>query len=122
MNPAEMFGQLEMAKSARATDAHAAQVALPALLSGEATWLALEKGIEEMVSLAPQDHDVLIWVGDVRVLKGRFIHPHSFVFEGLDRDGHNTRIIIHFSQLNARIVALPKQGNKRAISILAGAA
>jgi len=121
-DPSELFDQLSTAKLIREADAHAALVALPGLLSGEAVWLAFKQAIEEIERLAPKDHDIFIRVGDIRVVKARFIYPHSFFFEGLDQDGNHTRVIIHFSQLNARVVYFPKRGAKRVISILDGAA
>jgi hypothetical protein len=45
-----------------------------------------------------------------------FIEPHSFSFEGLDQDGHRTWIVIHFSQLHASIVYLPKRGAERVVT------
>ena len=83
------------------------------LLSGYATWRALEDAVAELKRIAPQDHDVLVQVGDVSVLKARFIEPHAFLFEGINRNGHHAGIVIHFSQLAARVVYLPKR--RRAI-------
>jgi hypothetical protein len=95
---------------------YAAQIALPKLLSGEATWLALKRAVDDLVRLAPQDHDVLVCVGDVSVHKIEFIEPHTLLFEGLDQNGHRTGLVIHFSQLNARVVYLPKRGPSRVIT------
>ena len=86
------------------------------LLSGDATWIALERAVNDLVSSAPQDHDVLVQVRDVSVLKAFFIKPHTFLFEGFDQDGHRTRIIIHFSQVEARVVYLPKRGPDRVVT------
>lgn len=116
MNYLEIAGQLEASKIARQVEAHAAQVALPSLLSGEATWRSLNFAVEELTRLAPDDHDILIQVGEITVLVARFIEPHTFLFEGVNQDGHQTRIIIHFSQLTARVVYLPKRGPSRRIT------
>jgi hypothetical protein len=94
----------------------AAQIALPKLLSGEAIWLALQRAVDDLVRLAPQDHDVLVCVGDVSIDKIEFIEPHTFLFKGFGQNGHRTALIIHFSQLAARIVYLPKRGPSRVIT------
>ena len=61
----------------RKAEAQTAQIALPSLLSGDATWFALKREIDRLVSSVPQDHDVLILVGDVTVLEAEFIEPHK---------------------------------------------
>jgi len=86
------------------------------LLSGDATWLALECAVNDLVRSAPQDHDVLIQVGNVSVTKARFIKPHTFLFEGVDQDGHRTGLVMHFSQVRAHVIYLPKRGADRVIT------
>jgi hypothetical protein len=86
------------------------------MMSGDATWIALHEAVAELQRLAPQDHDVLIQVGDVSVLKARFIEPHAFLFEGINEDGHHTGIVIHFSQLAARVIYRPKRGPERVVT------
>ena len=85
-------------------------------LSGERTWDALKRSINEIARTAPEDQDIFVIANNVRVLEAYFITPHSFLFEGLDQDGHRTRILIHFSQLEARVVYLPKLGPARVIT------
>lgn len=85
-------------------------------LSGTATWLALKRTTEELCRVAPADHDVVILVGDIRIAQVRFIEPHSFLFEGVDQGGHQTNLIVHFSQLQARVVYLPKRGPDRVVT------
>lgn len=116
MDLPDYFGQLEAAKYAREAEAHHAQVSLPFLLSGDATWCALKQAIEDMTRLAPEDHDILIRVGDICVLQARFVEPHTFLFEGFDQHGLHAGVVIHFSQLHARIVYLPKRGPSRVIT------
>lgn len=116
MNYLEIAGQCEAAKTACQAEAHAAQVALPALLSGESTWLALKCAIEGLSRIAPEDHDVVIQVGDISVLEARFVEPHTLFFKGVNQDGHGTWIVTHFSQLHARIVYYPKRGQSRTIT------
>src|SRR6266516_4469256 len=62
------------------------------LHSGEATWTALRKAVAEIVSSAPQDHDVLVTYLDLAILEIEFFEPHTFLFKGIDPDGHHTRI------------------------------
>lgn len=92
---------------------HAAEVIRQELqlrfLSGERTWQALIKSVEELRRVAPQDHDVLIVTDDIRVIKADFLRPHSFRFEGFDQNGHRTGVVVHFSQLKARVVYLPRR-------------
>ncbi|MGD0261506.1 MAG: hypothetical protein ABSD29_16955 [Verrucomicrobiota bacterium] len=95
---------------------------LRSMMSGDATWIALKQAVAELTRIAPQDHDVLVQVGDVLVLKARFIEPHAFLFEGINQDGHSTGIVIHFSQLAARVVYLPKRGPSRVITGFSNAA
>jgi hypothetical protein len=85
-------------------------------LSGAATWLALKRTTEELCRIAPPDHDVIILVSDIRVDQARFIEPHSFLFEGLDSGGRQAKLIVHFSQLQARVVYLPKRGPDRVVT------
>ena len=95
---------------------HDAQVAMPGLLSGGASFDALKRAVHDLVSLAPKDCDVLIFVEDVAVLKARFIKPHTFLFEGIDKNGHHTAIVTHFTQLKARVIYRPKTGPSRWIT------
>jgi hypothetical protein len=62
------------------------------LLSGEATWAALQSAVQHLLSLAPQDHDVLLQVFDLNVLEARYIQPHTFLFKGIEQDGNQAGI------------------------------
>ena len=86
------------------------------MLSGEAVFSALEEAIEEFRGLAPEDHDVLIFSQNIFVTDVEFIYPHSFVFKGFDGDGHRSIVIVHHSQLVARVVSRPKRGPERVIT------
>ena len=103
---------------------HAAEIIRQELqsrfLSGERTWLALQKCVVELERVAPKDHDVLITVDDVVVLEAYFLQPHSFLFKGVNQSGHQTGMVVHFSQLDARVVYLPKRGPARVITGFAG--
>lgn len=74
------------------------------LLSGDATWLALKKSVEELSRIAPQDHDVVLRVGDLTVLEARYIEPHTFVFGGFTDDGNRSWIVMHFSQAIFKVI------------------
>ena len=69
------------------------------LLSGHATWVAMQSALQQLRRIAPKDHDVVIKVSDVTVLKAYFIEPHAFIFEGVNDHGEDTWIGLHFSQL-----------------------
>ena len=85
-------------------------------LSGKATWLALQSAVKEIASRVPENHDVLIQVGEVAVTGARFIEPHTFLFEGKNQNDEVTRVIVHFSKLDARVVYRPKRGPSRIIT------
>jgi hypothetical protein len=85
-------------------------------LSGERTWLALKRSVEELARSAPADHDILLMADNIRVLNANFIPPHSFLFQGVDENGYDTGVVVHFSQLKARVVYLPKRGPERVIT------
>ena len=112
----ELYNQLESDKHAREADRHAAQVSLPSLLSGASTWNALKCAVEELRSAAPDDCDVFVQVGDLAVIEARFVEPHTFLFEGLDQNGHKAWAVVHFSQLSSRIVYRPKNGPNRKVT------
>lgn len=116
MDSIELAKRCANANAARNAEAQAAQIAVPSLLSGEATWHALVLAVQNLSLVAPNDCDVFIEVGDVAVLEAKFIEPHTFAFEGLNRDGHRTWVVIHFSQLHARIAYYPKRGPSRKIT------
>jgi len=105
----------------RATHAAAIiRMELSTRLAGLPTWVALQRAVEDLAAQAPEDHDVLIQVRGVSVNSARFIEPHTFVFEGVNQDGHPTGMVVHFSQLDARVVYLPKRGPSRVITGFAG--
>lgn len=85
-----------------------AQIALPALLSGHATWEAMKSAIDQLCRVAPSEHDVVIKVSDVAVIHAYFIEPHTFLFEGLNDVGESTWIGLHFSQLTFAVIHRPK--------------
>src|SRR5438034_1258576 len=97
-----LVSSVEGARISRAAELHHAQVALPHLLSGTATFDALAGAVQELRRLAPDDCDVWILVGDIFVREARFIEPHTFAFEGFDEHGDRAWVVQHFSQLNAR--------------------
>ncbi len=83
--------------------------------SGEASFGALKQAVEEIVRLAPEDHDVLIEAFNILVAEIRYVKPHTFIFSGLNNDGHNTSVVCHYSQLLAHVVYLPKRQPERKI-------
>jgi hypothetical protein len=85
-----------------------AQIAMPKLLSGYATWDAMQSALEQLRRVAPKDHDVVIKVSDVTVVEAYFIEPHAFLFEGYNDVGENTWIGLHFSQLVFAVIHRPK--------------
>ena len=86
------------------------------LLSGDATWAALQSAVHHLVSVAPQDHDVLLQVFDLTVLEARYIEPHTFLFQGVGQDGNRAGIVCHFTQVVAKVVYLPRRGPSRVIT------
>jgi hypothetical protein len=86
------------------------------LLSGDATLAGLKSAVDHLVGTAPQDHDVLILVDDLYVLNVTFIEPHTFLFEGVNLDGHQAARVIHFSQVQVSVIYRPKLGTSRVIT------
>jgi hypothetical protein len=86
------------------------------LLSGDATWAALQSAVAHLVSLAPQDYDVLLQIFDLAVLEARYIEPHTFLFKGVGQDGNQAGIVCHFTQVVARVIYLPKKGQSRVVT------
>ena len=62
------------------------------LLSGEATWAALQCAVQHLLSLAPQEHDVLLQEFELTVLEPRYMQPHTFLFKGVGQDGNRAGI------------------------------
>jgi hypothetical protein len=93
-----------------------AQISLPHLLSGEATFIAMKRAVDDLVSRAPQDHDIFILMDNFTVIEARFIEPHTFLFEGFDESGHRAGMVCHFSQIKVRVVYQPKRDETRIVS------
>jgi hypothetical protein len=86
------------------------------LLSAESMFSSLEDAIEELCSLAPEDHDVLIEAFGIAVEQVKLVKPHTLVFSGTDNSGHRTFVVAHFSQVVARVVYLPKKTPSRVVT------
>ena len=69
------------------------------LLSGDATWVALQRAVHELQSTAPNDCDVLLLVDDLAVTEAQFQEPHTFLFRGVTREGHQAWAAMHFTQV-----------------------
>lgn len=79
------------------------------MMSGEATYIALNKAVQELVGAAPKDHDVLVHAFDIFVTKIGLLYPHTLLFRGFDQGGNHTSVVAHFSQVVARVIYLPKK-------------
>ena len=112
----QMLEQARTQAGQRARAAYEAQVALPQLLSGMATWRAMQSAVEKLRNNVPGGHDVVIMVGDVTVHEAYFIEPHTFLFEGANADGDSTWIVLHFSQLHVAVIHRPKRGKDSVIT------
>jgi len=111
-----MFAAVEDARIERQVELYSAQVAMPKLLSADATFAALRDSVEELSRSAPADHDVLIQAFGLTVFEVRYIEPHTLVFSGVDESGNPSFVTCHFSQLVARVSYLPKRGRDRIIT------
>lgn len=85
-------------------------------LSGDAAFSALKEAVDELTHTAPEDHDVLIQAFNISVVKVRYIEPHTFILSGFNYEGHDTSVVVHFSQLVAHIVYLPKRKEVRVVT------
>jgi len=92
------------------------QIALPSLLSGSPTFHAIKSAVDEFVRLAPDDCDVLVLMDEILLTEIRFIEPHTFLCEGFDQNGHDTRVILHFSRVLLRVIHRPKLSDDRKVS------
>ena len=84
-------------------------------VTGQASFDALKKAVNEIVRLAPKDHDILIHAFNIFVTEIRYVEPHTFIFSGFDHEGNNTSVVCHYSQLLAKVVYLPKRNEERQI-------
>jgi hypothetical protein len=85
-------------------------------LCGEATFNALKEAVDDLVAQVPQDHDVLVEACGIVVTHIEYKEPHTLRLTGLNRNGNQTHVVIHFTQLSAHVVYLPKQGRTRVIT------
>lgn len=83
--------------------------------SGEASFTALKQAVNELIRLAPEDHDILIQAFNILVTEIRYVEPHTFILRGFNQEGHDTFVVCHYSQLLAHVVYLPKRQEKRTI-------
>ena len=86
------------------------------LMSGDATFAALKEAVAHLVGTAPKDYDVVIFAFDIFVVEVRFLQPHTFLFRGFDRDRNPASVVVHYSQMAARVVYLPKRGLERVVT------
>ena len=77
------------------------------LMSGDATFLALQQAVHQLSKSAPKDHDVLIQAFGISATNVRYIQPHTLIFEGFNGEGHTTFSVCHYSQLVAHVVYVP---------------
>jgi len=61
------LGDINMDQGRRAREVYKSQIALPHLLSGQATWFALQRAVNDLVARAPKDNDVLLRAFDLTV-------------------------------------------------------
>lgn len=92
------------------------EIVLRHLMSGAATFAALKEAVDYLAGAAPKDHDVLIQAFNIGVVEVRFLQPHTFLFRGFDQEGNHTFVVVHFSQMVARVVYLPKRGPERVVT------
>jgi hypothetical protein len=110
------FGAIQQARIEREAELYAAQTAMPRLLSADATYAALRHAVDQLSRSAPNDHDVLIQAFGISTIEVRYIEPHTFLFSGYDRDGRETFVACHFSQLIAHVSYIPKRSKERVIT------
>jgi hypothetical protein len=84
--------------------------------SGEAAFIGLKEAVDELSRTAPEDHDVLIEAFNLAVREIRYIEPHTFLFSGINSDGHNSFVVCHYSQLLAHVIYRPKTEKERIIT------
>jgi hypothetical protein len=100
---------MTMPPSAAAVQGEKQRALMLHLMSGEATFLALEKAVHDLVSSAPEDHDVIVHAFNIYVDKIGFIEPHSLLLSGFDQEGNHTSVVAHYSQMVARVIYIKKR-------------
>jgi hypothetical protein len=108
--------QIHQERARHACELNGSQDVSTHLFSGAATFDALISAVQELSRIAPDDCDVFVKVGNMSVLKVRFIEPHTFSFEGFNQEGQRSWMVSHFSQLRASVIYLPKRGPSRVIT------
>jgi len=102
-NPALVAGDIQVA-------------AMNHLMSGAATFYALQKAVNDLVVAAPKDHDIIIQAFNISVEEVCFLKPHTILFRGFDQEGNQTSVVVHYSQMVAHVIYRPKTGPKRIIT------
>ena len=76
----------------------------------------MKKVVDELTILAPEDHYVLIHIFDFIVTEVRDIETSTLFFSDFNKQGQDTSVAFHFSQLVAHIVDTPKKSEERVIT------
>ncbi len=77
-------------------------------MSGDATWQALKSAVDNLKRTAPQDQDIVLRIDNLTIFEARFLEPHTFLFEGIDQNGHRAGIVVHYTQAVVSVVFCPK--------------
>lgn len=83
---------------------------------GEVAFNALKQAVDELVASAPKDHDVCVAAFDLIVSDVRYLDSGTLMFRGVDSQGSAACAIVHYTQLVARVIYLPKRGNERVVT------
>jgi hypothetical protein len=86
------------------------------LMTGAATFRALQVAVNETLKAAPKDHDVVILAFGITVTNVSFAKPHTLYLGGYNADGHRTIVVAHHSQMVAHVIYRPQQGPDRIIT------
>jgi hypothetical protein len=107
MNFHDPLNNINEMKAQQAKDAIAAMLNL---MSGNATYNALQNALEQVNSAVSETHIVRIEAFNITVTAVRFEEPHTLVLDGYDESGNTTKVIAHYSQIVAHISSKPKPG------------
>ncbi len=90
--------------------------AMDHLMSGQATFTALQKAVKGLVKQAPAEHDIIVHAFGIYIVEIHFLEPHTLLLRGSNAEGHPTSVVAHYSQMVAHVIYRPKTGPERVIT------
>ncbi len=78
--------------------------------SGEASFKALTKIINDTTQTTLEDHGIIVKTQNgLQVFAITYFHPHTFMLSGKDDHGNEACDLLHYSQIHLRITKIRKE-------------